>query len=560
MRTFKDVEVGSRLRLMALLLLVAFACVSSSQTPQSEKRIDVLYRLYSADLPRVDVAVLLDVSGSMLGKYDPVREAILAFSKDLEPTMSLHLRVFAELPMSALEGTGGEVAGEVGAYLPLQPVGKHGTDLGLAIEKALDFLERPNRAPVQALFLLTDGFHQPLPQSPYSRDFGTDPEWAKLRERAQRLARASRLVVYGFGIGDRTDVPLLPSLFPARQVELIPGSASGVGAALNRMRDRLRLEQVLPLLKEDLRKGGIVARLETLKQSPREGTRTLRATLTNRYRRLAVRVEGVRFPRGQTDLKMTFRAASLPTTLDPGESLSIDALAVAPESHPLLGRVRTESTAIVESVADAVFKDAGAIQAVNVGAEVSQRPLQDKVAVIREAGIPWWLLGLGGIGFLVSAFGLTLLRRSIPNPGLVGTLMIGSASIDLSLAGKQSMAVGEGEELDLKARRMTLGAGQAESERTRTSIPITLGHIAMQDMDERWRLVVTPTVDTQLEVNHQPASGSQALEDGDLAKLGRYEFQVVGDIDAPSVRRRPLPLALGLAILALALVLVWAGV
>lgn len=178
-----------RLNLSKCLLLLAVSITVTVQgRAQGESSLDDLYRLFQVDLPPADVAILLDASRSMLNHYGSVRRSVVDFAPALTDKERVHLRVFGDTVSNPLEGMGGEVAGGVDGYLPREPFFNH-TDLGLAVLKGLEFLERGDASQVQAFFLLTDGLHQPLADSPYSRDFAADPDWQELRRRAEFLCR-----------------------------------------------------------------------------------------------------------------------------------------------------------------------------------------------------------------------------------------------------------------------------------------------------------------------------------------------------------------------------------
>jgi hypothetical protein len=130
-----------------------------------------------------------------------------------------------DVASAPLEGSVDKLAGNIAAQLPTAPLFQH-TDLGMAINKALEFFERGEANELQVLFFLTDGLHQPPPGSPYSRDFTADPQWQTLRQRAQAAAQRRQVFVYGFGLGGQTDVSLLRKIFPAANVEVVTGNAA----------------------------------------------------------------------------------------------------------------------------------------------------------------------------------------------------------------------------------------------------------------------------------------------------------------------------------------------
>jgi hypothetical protein len=179
-------------------------------------------------------------------QYEVVRQAVVDFVPALTDKETLHMRVFGEAVSSPLEGKSTEIAESIEDYLPQQPSFNY-TDLGLALLKGLEFLEREGASRVQALFLLTDGLHQPPGDSLYSRDFTSDTDWQALQQRAQSLCRRRDLFVYGLGLGQQTDITVLRQVFPAQNVEVVVGNSSQVARTLRRVRERLSRTQLAGL-------------------------------------------------------------------------------------------------------------------------------------------------------------------------------------------------------------------------------------------------------------------------------------------------------------------------
>jgi von Willebrand factor type A domain len=245
-----------RLLLLAAMILALVPNLSSGTSATND-----LYQLFQVDLHAADIVILFDASLSMKNhQYGKVRQAVIDFVPALTDKENLHLRVFGDVVSNPLEGKGSEVAGSIGSHLPEEPSFKH-TDLGLAIFKGLDFLEREGASKVQALFLLTDGLHQPPADSPYSRDFAADPNWQDLQRRAQALCRQRHVFVYGFGLAEQTDIAMLRQVFPAQNVEMIVGNASQVARALEQVRERLRQTQLRQAVEQECAEGKLEVRL-----------------------------------------------------------------------------------------------------------------------------------------------------------------------------------------------------------------------------------------------------------------------------------------------------------
>lgn len=81
-------------RLIMLLTAVIFTVLE--QRAWSASFSDDLYQKFRVDLPSADVVILLDASGSMVRRYNPVRQATVAFVPTLTDKENLHLRVFSD--------------------------------------------------------------------------------------------------------------------------------------------------------------------------------------------------------------------------------------------------------------------------------------------------------------------------------------------------------------------------------------------------------------------------------------------------------------------------------
>ncbi len=306
-------------RAVALCLVIAMHLIG---WPQEKTATANLPPLLQTALPSADVAVLFDASLSMRNQpYGEARQAVIAFASSLTDKEILHLRVFGDVAGAPLEGPAGKLSSNVADHLPAEPI-FHNTDLGVAISKALEFFERPHANEVQALFLLTDGLHQPPAGSPFSRDFSGDPDWQDLHRRARTLSERRKVLVYGFGLGQRTDVFLLLRLFPATNVEVVSGNAAQIAATLQRVRENLRLSQLRHAIEQDLRAGKIESHfaLSDMKVEAEGIPRTV--TIRNGYQYLPVVIRNVELlqePAANREIGCTIENAPHDLTLAPGQ-------------------------------------------------------------------------------------------------------------------------------------------------------------------------------------------------------------------------------------------------
>lgn len=368
-----------------------------------------LLEAFQVALPNADVAILLDASGSMGAMYAPVRQAAVSFSASLTARETLHMRAFSSVPTVALEGAGDVAGPKAPQTLPERPL-PGGTDLGLAIDKVLEFFERPGAAPLHAFFLLTDGRHQPPAGSPYPRDFDHS-NWRALRARAHDLARRGTVLVYGFGLHQQTDIALLTRVFPATAVEIVVGGVNSVPEVLERMRQRLRARQILMAIQEELNSGGVSAQADSPALTSRDPEAKVRVVIRNGYRHLPVTLTALSFtptPGSSAAVSAELQAA-LPIPLKPGESVQVIADVRGPEAQRgsvALGRREQVYTASFETRLRASFPDAGELRAAGIEDPAPRIDAGVFTVEFRLArGVPYWLLVVAGIVFAGGSFG-----------------------------------------------------------------------------------------------------------------------------------------------------------
>ncbi len=470
----------------SLLLLASLVSLSATALSQGAQQQEELLRLFQVDLPSADVLVLLDASGSMRSHgYGDVRQAVVDFAPTLTDKETLHLRVFGDAVSAPLEGAGNEVAGGVNDYLPQEPRFQH-TDLGLAISKGLEFLERERSSRVQAFFLLTDGLHEPPADSPYSRDFNGDPNWQALRRRAQALCQRHTVFVYGFGLGQQTDINVLRRVFPAQNVEVVVGGPAQVAYALRRVREGLRWAQLRQAVEQELSDGSLDVRLA---KASVEGDVTefeVPLTIRNDYRHLPVSIEQINVQRGRAEgqeISCMLEGSPSNVVLEAGQQWQGKVKGTLNAESPgwRLGKSERPYSATFRFVPVVHFRDEAALG--DLGADTSP-PKADAAALavsLRVSyGIPFWpfvvafLLAAAVAGFaVVSRKQVEKLRaaaaeRQAERRRLAGRLIIWRAStdepddgVDMDSYGEESLTLAVSETGDLEIS----DPGQAVGER-----------------------------------------------------------------------------------------------
>lgn len=405
--------------LVGVLLLLVLMLLPGARTTLGADQSDELYRLFQVDLPTADVAILLDASRSMKDHhYGEVRQALVDFAPTLTDKETLQLRVFGDTVGSPLEGKGKEVAPSVAGYLPAEPFFGH-TDLGLAILKAIEFLERDGSSGVQALFVVTDGLHQPPSDSPYTRDFN-DPSWRALQQRAQALCARHKVFVYGFGLGQQTDIAVLRRVFPAQNVEVIVGGAAHVAYALRQVRERLSRTQLRQAVEQELSEGRAEARLDQSAVSGDVAAFNVQLTIRNTYRHLPLVVDQIKVLRSSfSSTEVSCEVAGAPTKLSlaPGKEwrgITVGALnAAAPRWH--LGKGHESYAASFEFIPVVRFLDEAALADLGLLDATPARPGTPvlKVDLRLSYGTSYWTILLIGSLVLGGAASVARVRKHL---------------------------------------------------------------------------------------------------------------------------------------------------
>ncbi len=394
------------------LALILFAALTPTGWSQTGATANDLTQVFQIDLPSADTAILMDASLSMRNhRYADVRRAVIEFASMLTGKETLSLRVFGDVPSSPLEGPADKLAGNVADHLPAEPM-FHNTDLGMAIQKALEFFERNGAGEAQVLFLLTDGQHQPPVGSEYTRDFANDPNWQALRRRAQELCRQRQVLVYGFGLGGQTDISVLLKIFPASNVEVVVGDAAQVATTLRRVRESLRSAQLRRAVEQELNMGGIEVRFAQSAVVSDAASIAQPVTIRNRYRHLPVVLENLNLQNiAGASREITSEMESLPrnVTLAPGQQWQgkLRATLRAETSNLRLGRVERSYHAKVWLTPFASFPHEAEITMLKVG---EAKPLYDAQPLAIELrtrhDVPYWLIAassLAGLCFVLIA-------------------------------------------------------------------------------------------------------------------------------------------------------------
>jgi hypothetical protein len=517
---------------------------SAAQSPAEDPLAALAERL-DPQMPGADVSLLLDASGSMLGRYSAVRAAALRFAEGLSRGETLTARAFAANITQPISGRGAEARSILDAGLPREPLSGIGTDLGLALSKALDDLDRPDAAPIQALFVITDGLHQPPGDSPFSRDFEGDRDWLDLRRRAGALAQRSHLIVYGLGIGGQTDIGVLRRVFPARNVEILSGDAASAGAAMARLQRQMRLVRLKTLLERDIEQGAVTVSPQSPSNRGNEGTVTVPIVIQNAYQTLNVTVTGLHVePAADVPPGISVHL-NAPSHLRLGQgersTLTLTVALRRKVRRWALGRHRLSIESRWLPVGEAQFEDRAALEILRLPSRPTFQPLAASVRIAVEYGKPWWLLIALGASAVLTVIGWKRRVTILPMSGLLGSIEVQGHSFSLA---------------DFPKDRITVGPAPADIQLPDVGANVDAVELDMgRDGDSA--ILTLHASGFGVSVNDEIVSGERSLSGGDTVRLGGAEFVVLDNGKTPACVRHPLWLAVpGLIFVALVILLI----
>ncbi|MBN1192413.1 MAG: VWA domain-containing protein [Coriobacteriia bacterium] len=393
---------------------------------------DTIFEALRVDDLSADYVILVDTSGSMKGaKYAQTKQALSTFLGAISPNDHISLVTFDVAPAIRYSGPAGS-SNAAAAQLPAEATGRM-TDIGAAIETALDELERPDAADVATIILLTDGVHEPPKGSAYPQVNGS--AWDTLSQRA--ASHPERVIkAYSLGLEEKTDAALLKSVFPNASVVALPPDQ--LAPYLERVKEQTRIAKAQRILQGDLA-GVVQVRFPPDSSFDMdEGSGSLQVELTSMLKYVPVAVEG---------LTVNVDGASVTAVVDPAGSVSLapgetKSIEVTLEwSPPKDFRVGREE--IIESgqatMTASVTSPWGAVLTDDLGLGFTPT-LAVEGGIVNTRG--WIGMAYSTVallaGILLLALGIIAYLLNARRPRLRGSLRVstpGSASLEIVLGG-----------------------------------------------------------------------------------------------------------------------------
>lgn len=214
---------------------------------------------------RADYVIAVDVSTSMLdpagpaqpglSRFDAIKQALRAFLDQVDAGEYISLVEFGKdadtfFTPRAMPSDAGQRAAfmkEIDGWRIRGGQRSQGTDIGNALQKVLEELNRPGHSDLQIVFFLTDG-EQKCPGSVYANPDGQ--AWKDLSARAASELGDHKLRVYALGFGDQTDVALVGRVFS--NTKLAGHDASALGRFFLRNKQEILRAKVAAYIMQEL--------------------------------------------------------------------------------------------------------------------------------------------------------------------------------------------------------------------------------------------------------------------------------------------------------------------
>ncbi len=389
-------------------------------------------RVYSAlgiDRIAADYIILIDVSSSMRseGRYDGVKGSLRSFFAALAPEDQVTLVPFATEAVPAWQGPAGRSPDALIDRLPATADGAN-TDIGRALEKAIDLLSRSGAPSTANVVLLSDGAHDPARGSQYPFDAGF--AWNELKARAAKLAQTS-ISATAVPLAGATGATLLRQVFPKTEV-VNPAAIGELTAALDKAKEAAKAAKARLVLDEDL------TRSVTAHWSAGDSAGSLRLELRSPMRHIPLQLSQITVGTTTAGVRMTVRPSSI--TLAPGETRALEVTADWNSGGRSAWPFKTESlrvpvkaTAEVSSPWDQVLRDDLRL---TWSAGLAENGHEATLSVQRGSWA-WWLAAIAALltlGLAMRTLGARRMRPALH--GVLSASLGGAVATSMPLSGR----------------------------------------------------------------------------------------------------------------------------
>jgi Mg-chelatase subunit ChlD len=212
------------------------------------------------DAPKRDIFVILDVSGSMMNqnKFSNVREYLNKEIVDglLKNGDTFNLITFGDYAVEQFSRVVNSDSDREFIRTDLAKIepDHNYTDIGMAMEKLAEVLERREQSGVRRVILfITDGLNAPPASSPYKdKDIAVDERFRALGEKISK----GGWFLYVIGMGGQTDARVIADAVPGSVLQTTGPNLDGIDVEsyVNRVEEENRLKEEALAAEETARK------------------------------------------------------------------------------------------------------------------------------------------------------------------------------------------------------------------------------------------------------------------------------------------------------------------
>jgi hypothetical protein len=270
------------------------------------------------DIP-ADYIIMADTSGSMAGApYSGLKTSLRAFFAALAPADQVTLITFDSAANVVYQGQVGKSPDALIAKLPADADGT-ATDIGAALEKATDALDRAGAPGIASVVLVTDGGHSPPVGSPYPETDGY--AWQQLHRRVSLMSKQN-LRAYALPLSGASGASLMGQVFD-RPTSLNASSVGEVTRLLETPKNEARKAKLRSALAVEQGKGLTVEwPAELSRLSPGDNDVTLTVRSTTKY--LPQDLANISVTSNNPAIQVRLRGTSV--SVPPGRTAEVDAV------------------------------------------------------------------------------------------------------------------------------------------------------------------------------------------------------------------------------------------
>ena len=409
-------------------LAVLLQAPAAAAAPRPATLTDVFAKLSISAQP-TDYVVIVDTSASMVdqGRYQLVKSALTRMAKALRSDDRVAVITFDTGPTVRRPLTiVGSKPEAIASSLPATANGQ-GTDIGSALNSALNLMQGISLRTRVAVLLLTDGKIDTPATSPYATVNSSG--WAGLHQRAAALQSSHDIAPLAIALTSNTDAAVLTQVFS----NVIDVPATNLGTYLSQVSTTVMKAAAVKKLQQGL-EDPVTASLSGLTAAPSAQPVNVTISLHNTNPLVPVQVTGLGIaadPTSKVALTDAPAAIDIPAAGTATVNVKVsDALKPgAKATYRVTGSVTSSWQSVIVHDLGLTWKPSLTSSGVSV-AELSANPSPSATAAATQTtagGSRWLVLLIGALGLIAVCAAFFFVARAgwrASRPPLVGTVSV----------------------------------------------------------------------------------------------------------------------------------------